>query len=184
MSALGIFLLVEDEQNDIELIRRAFLKAKILNPLFVVKSGEEAIAYLEGDGKFARREEFPIPALVLLDLRMPGIDGFDVLHWIRRQPRLALLRVVVLTGSQDVRDIDTAYKAGANSFLVKPTDFDRFVEVSQALGGYWGWSPDPPVITTPPPAPISIARQIVPAELVPVLPATGPDGVTPGRLSP
>ena len=143
------FLLVEDDPNDVALVRRAFLKAKVLNRLEVVTSGEKAMQYLSGDGKYANRAEFPLPSLVLLDLKMPGIDGFDTLRWIRQQPELATLRVVALTSSDRPADINLAYQCGANSFLVKPTDFDRFVQVSQALSGYWVWLDQAAQLTPP-----------------------------------
>jgi|ERR1051325_4491706 CheY-like chemotaxis protein len=150
MPERAIFLLVEDDENDVLLIRRAFTKAHVLNPLYSVKSGEEAIEYLAGEGAYSNRAEFPLPALVLLDLKMRGLTGFDVLRWIRQQPGLRTLRVVILTASDDMRDVSSAYQMGANSFLIKPLDFERFVEVSQAISGYWLWlseSPDIPRVT-------------------------------------
>ncbi len=146
----SVFLLVEDNDNDVLLIRRAFVKAKILNPLHVTHSGEEAIAYLKGEGPYSNRAEYPLPGLVLLDLKMPGADGFEVLRWIRAQPSLRALRVVVLTTSNQIRDVNLAYQAGANSFLVKPVDFERFVEISQALAGYWMWLSEAPEVFRPP----------------------------------
>src|SRR5690349_19737256 len=124
---LGVFLLVEDNADDVVLVKRAFAKAKVLNPLHITRRGEEAIDYLSGTGKYANRAEFPLPGLVLLDLNMPGLSGFDVLRWIRQQPGLRTLRVVVLTSSDETRDVNLAYQLGANSFLVKPVDFERFV---------------------------------------------------------
>lgn len=147
----AVFLLVEDNDNDVVLIRRAFLKGKILNPLHIARSGEEAMAYLKGDGPYQNRAEYPLPGLVLLDLKMPGVDGFEVLRWIRAQPTLRALRVVVLTTSNHIRDVNLAYQAGANSFLVKPVDFERFVEISQALAGYWMWLSEAPEVLRPPP---------------------------------
>lgn len=149
-SVQAVFLLVEDDPDQVILLRRSFRRANLLNPLQVVTSGEEAIEYLSGTGKFANRVEFPLPSLVLLDLKMPGIDGFDVLLWIRRQPTMASLRVVVLSTSDETRDIDRAYKLGANSFLVKPSDFEHFVQVSQALNGYWVWMDKAPSASRPP----------------------------------
>lgn len=139
MGEHATILLVEDNPDDAALLRRAFIKARVLNPLHVANGGEEAINYLSGIGKYANREEFPFPGLVLLDLNMPGVDGFDVLQWIRQEPDLNRLRVVVLSASDNMRDVSRAYKLGANSFLIKPADFDRFVEISQALNGYWIW---------------------------------------------
>src|SRR5437879_6114874 len=120
MSEYALILIAEDREDDIFVIRRAFEKAHLLNPLQVVRDGEEAIAYLKGEGKFANRGEYPLPELLLLDLKMPRIDGFEVLRWIRQQPGLNALRVVVLTSSEDIRDVNQAYRLGANSFLVKP----------------------------------------------------------------
>lgn len=157
MQNLALFLLVEDDPDDVLLMRRAFAKAKITNPLQVVPSGQEAIEYLSGAGRFSDRSEFPLPNVVLLDLIMPGMDGVEVLQWIRAQPDLATLRVVVLTNAQAPRDIERAYKAGANSFLVKPSDFDRFVELSQAFSGYWVWLNHPPPSPTLMPAILSEA---------------------------
>lgn len=147
----ALILLVEDNPDHVLLLKRAFDKAKLLNPVHAVSSGEEAIDYLAGQGKYANRAEYPLPAVVLLDLKMPGIDGFDVLRWIRQEPAIATLRVVILTTSDEMRDIDLAYKLGANSFLVKPNDFDRFVEISRALGGYWIWLDEAPTLSRPAP---------------------------------
>jgi CheY-like chemotaxis protein len=146
MSDRALILLVEDNADDAALLRRAFIKARVMNPLHLARTAEEAIAYLGGSGKYANRTEFPLPSLVLLDLKMPGMDGFDVLRWIRQDPALKGLRVVVLSSSDDMRDVSTAYKLGANSFLIKPADFDRFVEISQALNGYWIWMDKAPDI--------------------------------------
>ena len=135
----AVILLAEDSQDDILLIRRAFRQANIINPLQVVRDGEEVIAYLSGDGRYANRAEYPLPELLLLDLKMPGLDGFDVLRWIRDQPGLQAMRIVVLSSSQQIRDVNLAYRLGANSFLVKPVDFKDLVELTQAIQGYWLW---------------------------------------------
>ena len=142
----GVILLAEDREDEVMLLRRAFAKANFLNPLHVVSNGEEAIAYLQGEGKYSNRDEYPLPCLLLLDLKMPRKNGFEVLEWIRQQPGLSALRVVVLTGSDEMRDVNRAYQLGANSFLVKPVDFPRFVEVTQALKGYWLWMSKEPEV--------------------------------------
>src|SRR5204863_7172656 len=118
----------DDSEEDILLIRKAFEKALILNPIYAVKSGEEAISYLQGKGAYSNRDEYPLPDLLLLDLKMPGVDGFQVLRWIRQDPGLRLLRVLVFTSSDQLRDVNQAYQLGANSFMVKPADFQNFVE--------------------------------------------------------
>ncbi|MCE0496923.1 MAG: response regulator [Methylacidiphilales bacterium] len=137
ISELPVILLVDDSAKDCLLMQQAFIRAKVLNPLVAVQGGEEALMYLSGTGKYANRAEYPLPAFILLDIRMPRMDGFEVLRWIRTQPRLETLRVVMLTASDDTRDMNLAYQLGANSFLVKPVDFERFAEISQALSGCW-----------------------------------------------
>src|SRR5437868_1652779 len=104
-----IILLVDDDPNDVMLIQRAFQKAGLRNNLKVARDGEEAVQYLTGEGSFADRQKSPMPFLVLLDLKMPGMDGFDVLSWIRREPELKRLLVVVLTSSNLQSDVDRAY---------------------------------------------------------------------------
>src|SRR5438552_2277910 len=130
-------LLAEDSDDDILLIRTAFTKANVFNRLQIVRNGEDAISYLKGEGRFTNPVDYPLPGLLLLDLKMPGKDGFDVLRWVRQQTGLSALSVVVLTSSEDMRDVNVAYKLGANSFLVKPMDFENVVEMSKFLQGYW-----------------------------------------------
>jgi CheY-like chemotaxis protein len=137
MSAKSVILLAEDRTDDVELIRRAFAAGRIDNPLFVVDNGEEAVAYLKGEGKYQTRDEYPLPDLLLLDLKMPRMDGFEVLRWVRLQPGLSSLLVVVLTSSQEIRDVNKAYQLGANSFLVKPHDFEQFAQTCHVLKEYW-----------------------------------------------
>jgi CheY-like chemotaxis protein len=149
MSDQALILLVEDSETDVLLTRRAFSKANLLNPLQVVSDGEEAIAYLKGEGKYANRAEYPLPELMLLDLKLPNRNGFEVLRWIRQQPEFRALRVVVLTSSDQIRDVNQAYQLGANSFLVKPVDFEHFVQVSQAVKGYWLWMSRAPEVSRP-----------------------------------
>jgi CheY-like chemotaxis protein len=133
----AVILVAEDREDDILLIQRAFAKGEIENPLFVVRDGDEAISYLSGIGKYGNRAEYPLPDLLLLDLKMPRVDGFDVLRWVRQQPGFSALRVVVLTSSDQIRDVNTAYRLGANSFMVKPTDFENVVEMAKTLRSYW-----------------------------------------------
>lgn len=141
-----VILLAEDNENHVLLIRRAFEQAGLVNPLYVVANGEEAISYLKGEGKYARREEYPLPCLLLLDLKMPKKDGFEVLEWLREQPGFSSLRVVVLTTSEELRDVNRAYRLGANSFLTKPVDFRDFVQLSAAIKGYWIWLSRAPAV--------------------------------------
>jgi CheY-like chemotaxis protein len=137
MSEQGVILLAEDQEDDILLVRRAFARGQITNPLQVVRNGQEVIWYLQGEGKYSNRVEYPLPDLLLLDLNMPVKDGFDVLRWIRRQPSLSALRVLVLTSSESLRDVNLAYKLGANSFLVKPIEFENCVQLGEIIRDYW-----------------------------------------------
>jgi CheY-like chemotaxis protein len=137
MPERAFILVADDSEGDIIILRKAFEKAYVPNPLFGVKSGAEAISYLKGEGRYSNRNEFPLPDLMLLDLKMPGEDGFDVLTWIRQQPGLKSMRVVVLSASDHIRDVNKAYQLGANSFLVKPSDFENFVELARSISTNW-----------------------------------------------
>src|SRR5215467_13710039 len=132
-----IILLVEDDPNDVLLIQRAFQKAGLHNSLKVVRNGDEALEYLSGENSYADRDSFPLPFLVLLDLKMPGTDGFEVLNWIRNCASLKRLLIVVLTSSNLQADVDKAYELGANSYLVKPVEFDDMVNLIQRFEAYW-----------------------------------------------
>lgn len=114
-------LIVDDNDDDVYALRRALKKAAVANPQQVATHGEEAIDYLSGKGRFAERMQFPLPFLMFLDLKMPFLDGFDVLAWIRGRPELNGIAVVILTGSDEVKDHQRACALGARSYLVKPT---------------------------------------------------------------
>jgi CheY-like chemotaxis protein len=148
-SAPSVILLAEDLESDVLLVRRALKQARIVNPLQVVNDGEQAIAYLKGEGKYANRGEYPLPSLLLLDLKMPRVNGLEVLSWTRSQPGLKDLRIVVLSGSKELEDVNRAYHLGANTFLVKPTEFDELVALMQALQGFWIWTSEDPQIGRP-----------------------------------
>jgi CheY-like chemotaxis protein len=132
-----VILLVEDGPDDIWAFRRAFHTLPNYYVLQVVESGDDAISYLKGTGPFSNRDEYPLPSVVLLDLKLPGTNGLDVLGWIRRQPELQSLRVIVLTSSDDLRDVTRAYQMGANSFLTKPLEFMELQEMLKAVGRFW-----------------------------------------------
>jgi CheY-like chemotaxis protein len=132
----AVILIAEDDDNDVLLIKRAFHQAQFENPLQVATNGEEAIAYLKGDPPFGERDKFPIPALLLLDLKMPRKNGFEVLAWVRQRPEFNALPVVVLTSSQESADINRAYSLGANSYLVKPANFLSLVDMINRLKEY------------------------------------------------
>lgn len=127
------FLLVEDDSNDVYLLRLAFPKAGLQNPLHVVGNGAEAISYLSGSGEFADRNKFPVPAIVLLDLNLPGKDGFEVLKWLAEREFGQKTLVVVLTNSARKSDVNRAYALKANFFLTKPSNFDDLVEMTRCL---------------------------------------------------
>ena len=146
----ALILVVEDNSDDAFLIQLSFEKAGIINRLRTVKTGEEAIAYLKGVGPYADRALHPLPRLMLLDIKLPGIDGFEVLRWVRQQPEFLKLRIVVVTSSTEVRDVNEAFSLGANSFILKPADFMRFAEFSQALAGSWVWIDELPAWHLPP----------------------------------
>jgi CheY-like chemotaxis protein len=130
-------LLAEDREDDILLITRAFEQGGIRYPILIVRDGEEAISYLSGLGRYSNRQLYPVPTLFLLDLTLPGTDGFEVLRWIRSRPELRDLPVVVLTQSDRIRDVNQAYQLGAYSFIVKTQDFHDAVAFAQSMSEYW-----------------------------------------------
>lgn len=132
-----IILLVEDNPDDVKLTLRALKKSNIMNEVIVAGDGVEALDYLYGDGKFAGRDTEVMPQVILLDLKMPRMDGLELLHRIRADERTKLLPVVILTTSSEDRDRIESYKFGANSYIRKPVDFNQFVEAVQSLGLYW-----------------------------------------------
>src|SRR5688572_18298325 len=129
---------VEDDPNDVLLVQRALRKTNSSSNIQSVSDGDRALAYLAGAGGYADREKFPLPKLVLLDLKMPRKSGFEVLAWIRKQPALKRVLVVVFTSSKHELDINNAYDLGANSYLVKPVGFDGLVETMKQVHNYWG----------------------------------------------
>jgi CheY-like chemotaxis protein len=134
----GTILLAEDDPNDVILFQRAMERASLsAYSLQVVRDGEEAISYLSGKSVYADRDRYPLPALVLLDLKMPRKSGLEVLSWLRRQPQLRHLIVVFLTSSNCEDDIRLAYDAGANSYLMKPAEFTEMVEMIRKASVYW-----------------------------------------------
>jgi len=128
---------IDDDPNDTALLQAAARKASVKFILHNVEDGEEAIAYLSGAGIYADRQRFQLPALILLDLRMPRATGFEVLKWIRSHPELGHLPVVILSGSELQADIRQAYSVGANSYLVKPLGFRALVKMVESLNAVW-----------------------------------------------
>jgi len=140
-------LLVEDIPDDVELTLRAFRKSKIANEIVVAHDGVEALDYLFATGDHAGRDNSTLPQLVLLDLKLPRIDGLQVLERIRANPKTKLMPVVILTSSTEEPDLKTGYSLGANSYIRKPVDFQEFVDAVSSLGMYWL------LLNQPPPAP-------------------------------
>lgn len=130
-------LVAEDDDNDVFFLERAFKLAQIAAARQRVKDGEEAIAYLRGDAPFSDREKYPLPCMMLLDLKMPRKNGFDVLTWTRQQPTIRRLPVAVLTSSKETPDINRAYDLGANTYLVKPVNFEDLLDTIRALNLFW-----------------------------------------------
>jgi len=137
MTGIRPILHVEDSEEDVFLLRYAFQRADIKTPVQVVEDGQQAIEYLAGIGKFADRQEFPLPCLVLLDLKLPHKMGLEVLEWIRQQPALKSLVVIILSSSVHEGDLRRAYQLGANAFLVKPSSANTMAEMCKALNHFW-----------------------------------------------
>ncbi|MBA4391542.1 MAG: two-component system response regulator [Syntrophus sp. (in: bacteria)] len=139
-----IILLVEDNPDDADLTIRAFKKNNISNTVIVAKDGVEALDYLHGTGMYAGRDAKNLPVVVLLDLKLPKINGLEVLRGIRQDEFTKLIPVVILTSSSEQKDVIEGYKLGANSYVRKPVDFEQFVEAVKLLGLYWTLWNEPP----------------------------------------
>ncbi|BCS88065.1 response regulator [Pseudodesulfovibrio sediminis] len=135
--ASGSILLVEDNPDDVALTLRAFKKNKIMNSIVVAKDGAEALDYLFCKGEYALRDMTDTPQMILLDLKLPKINGLEVLKAIRDDDRTRLLPVIILTSSKEQQDLLDGYGKGANSYIRKPVDFDQFTEAVKQLGLYW-----------------------------------------------
>jgi CheY-like chemotaxis protein len=131
-------LLVEDDLNDIFLVKRAFKMARIQNPLQVVTDGQDAISYLRGEGKYADRETYCLPKLMVMDIKMPRKDGFEVLEWIKQDHLLRRIPVIIVSSSDNPSDINRAYELGANAYMVKPVSFRAVEHLFQSITQYWG----------------------------------------------
>ena len=130
-------LIAEDSESDIFFMLRVMEQAGVLNPIFVVRDGNEAMAYLQGAGKYADRAVYPIPGIVLLDLKMPGVDGFDILRWRRTDPQLQHTLVVAVSSFDGVYAINMAYETGADTFLSKPLSAEDILNLITAFESYW-----------------------------------------------
>jgi CheY-like chemotaxis protein len=133
----NILLHVEDDPNDVLLLQRAFRKANAALAIHAVTDGDKAVAYLSGAEEFADREKYPLPSVVLLDLKMPRKSGLEVLQWIRGDQALRRAIVIIFTSSKHDDDVNKAYEIGANSYLVKPVGFDMLVDLAKTIQQYW-----------------------------------------------
>lgn len=145
MSEQETILLVDDSENDHFMMRRAFKKAGFNNPLQEVHNGEQAMAYLQGEGIYNDREKFPVPSAVLLDLNMPMKNGFDVLSWARTHPDCKRLSIIVMTASMRAEDVERAFELGASSYLVKPSEINDLVSMILCLRGWFRINHFPPL---------------------------------------
>jgi two-component system response regulator len=143
-----VILLIEDNSSDVDLTKRALEKGRIGNELVVARDGKEALDFLWGEGAFAGRDVSDLPAVTLLDLKLPKVPGLEVLRRIRADARTRRLPVVILTSSKEQEDLATGYDLGANSYIRKPVDFKRFAEAIEHLGLYWlVWNEAPPKVS-------------------------------------
>jgi CheY-like chemotaxis protein len=146
MNSVVEILLVEDNPSDVELTLHALRKNKLANNIHVVSDGEEALDFLFCRGAYAGRDPQRPPKLVLLDLKLPKVDGLEVLRQVKSDPRMKTVPVVILTSSREERDVVNGYALGVNSYIQKPVDFDQFRDVVRQIGMYWA------VVNEPPPA--------------------------------
>ena len=130
-------LVAEDEPVDGMMVKRAFRKLALGETLFLVEDGDSAVDYLTGNGRYSDRQQHPLPVLILLDLKLPRRSGLEVLEWLRQQPGLKRIPVVVLTSSREHKDVARAYDLGANSYLVKPVEFNALLDMMKSVGLYW-----------------------------------------------
>lgn len=134
---LPTILLVEDEETDVFFLQKAFANVGVANPVQVATHGGEAMDYLRGAGQYGDRQKFPLPYLILLDLKMPHTNGLDILEWLQQEPQFKSTVVVILTSSEDRGDIDKAYALGANGYLVKPADAAKLTALAQSIKDFW-----------------------------------------------
>ncbi|HZQ17127.1 MAG TPA: response regulator [Terriglobales bacterium] len=143
-ATLRTILLVEDEPTDVALMTRAFEKARVMNPVVHLVDGDEVLRYLAGKGEYADRVKYPLPAVILLDLKLPGATGMQILQWMRVQGEIRRIPVVVLTSDESPKTIDAAYDLGANSYLVKPGNPAEVSRMVQTIQQYWIKLNEPP----------------------------------------
>ena len=137
MTESPTILVADDNRDDVELLRRAFAKAGFAEHFYAVCGGRQVLQYLNGESPFEDRQKYPFPRLVLLDFKMQGLTGPEVLSWIRQRPQFKYLPVIVFTGSDYSEDVNKAYDLGANSYLIKPQSIDELLEAVKQIGEFW-----------------------------------------------
>jgi len=150
MNSYKVILLIEDNSSDVDLTKRALVKGRIANQVVVARDGKEALDFLWGEGAYAGRDVSDLPAVTLLDLKLPKVPGLEVLRRVRADARTRRLPVVILTSSKEEEDLAAGYDLGANSYIRKPVDFSQFSQAIEQLGFYWlVWNEAPPKVTQP-----------------------------------
>lgn len=130
-------LIVDDEEHDVEFLQRALQRAGVDNPVRTAGNGEEAIAYLKGEGNYADRANFPFPRVIITDLKMPQMGGVELLRWLHENPRFKVVPTIVFTSSTSQADVNAAFNHGASGYFVKPVDFDQLKHIARVMADYW-----------------------------------------------
>lgn len=140
-----LILVAEDDPNDLIMLKRAFLKNGINNPVHSCANGEEAIAYLQGKGEYADRSRFPFPSILITDLKMPRAGGFEILKWLRAHPECHVIPILIFSASNAPEDVSKAYRMGANAYLHKPPTFEQLREIVRIISEFWSICEKPPL---------------------------------------
>jgi CheY-like chemotaxis protein len=141
-------LIIDDDPNDVLLLRKALVRAGVHDPVQVVADGYEAIQYLAGEGEYGNRERYPFPSVVFTDLKMPRMNGFEVLHWLRKHPDCSVIPVMVLSASKQDEDVKKAYQLGANAYLAKPSTLKELEEIVRTAYSFWAHCEKPHLSST------------------------------------
>lgn len=136
-------LLVDDEENDATLVKMAFKRSNVLNPVQWARDGVDAIAYLNGEGTYADRTRYPFPEVLILDLKMPRMGGFELLSWVREHPEYRVIPTIIMTSSRQDPDVEKAYNLGANTYMIKPSSFEELARLVKLAHDYWAASAKP-----------------------------------------
>ncbi len=136
-------LIIEDNESEAMLLQVALTRAGIKNATRIVSSGEQAMDYLRGRASYANRNQYPFPSVLFTDLKMPGLNGFDILRWLQQHPECAIIPTIVLSNSREAKDVKVAYELGANSFMVKPQTLEQLTQMMRSAYEYWAWCEKP-----------------------------------------